>query len=375
MVAAQMGQVPDDRGAGTTLNRRADTVDAAIRVRHDQAKEVPGMRIESSVTSISWIPSEAVVGLTKLPFGAGVVHYDEPPPDRIDDLETLRRGDRFRFANELRGWIEVDDGRVVDHGYAGGGRIGSTTLRLGLRDLTVAAVALPDRRQEPIANPGSVRFVQTAGGRTGVPLPRKVNHPPFVQVSAPIAWTTLSLTISVDGTASHEVVGASEFPRHWIYDANGNLTHKSGLVDYKRWSQSAFGSHTPWGDEDSPALVSEVETALERELSTHIMRAGSKPRIRTVASGQTLVQEGDEGADVYLLLDGILLVEVGGRAVAQVGPGAVLGERALLEGGRRTATLTAATQCRVAAISGTELDPEMLVELAGGHRREEATPA
>jgi CRP-like cAMP-binding protein len=48
----------------------------------------------------------------------------------------------------------------------------------------------------------------------------------------------------------------------------------------------------------------------------------------------------------------------------------VLGERALLEGGRRTATLRAVTPCRVATISGEELDPQMLSELADAHRRE-----
>ena len=36
-----------------------------------------------------------------------------------------------------------------------------------------------------------VRFVQTAGGRTGLPAPRRVRHPPFVQWRAPLAWTTL----------------------------------------------------------------------------------------------------------------------------------------------------------------------------------------
>jgi len=25
------------------------------------------------------------------------------------------------------------------------------------------------------------------------------------------------------------MTGASKFPRHWLYDASGNLTHKSGL--------------------------------------------------------------------------------------------------------------------------------------------------
>ena len=39
------------------------------------------MRIEGSVTAISWIPSEAIEGMPKLPFELGVGHYDEPPPD------------------------------------------------------------------------------------------------------------------------------------------------------------------------------------------------------------------------------------------------------------------------------------------------------
>jgi len=77
---------------------------------------------------------------------------------------------------------------------------------------------------------------------------------------------------------------------------------------------------------------------------------------------------------MYLLLDGVLSVEVDGAAVAQVGPGAVLGERALLEGGRRTATLRALTPCKVAAASGADLSPEALSELAAGHRREGAQP-
>jgi hypothetical protein len=201
-----------------------------------------------------------------------------------------------------------------------------------------------------------------------------VYRPPFVQLTAPLAWTSLTLTISSDGTSSHELTGASPFPRHWVYDRDGNLAQKSGLVDFKRWYQHAFGRHTPWGDEDSPALVTEVETALERELSLRIMRGGVKPRIETVKAGATLVVQGDEGKDMYLLLDGVLSVEVDGSPVAQVGPGTVLGERALLEGGRRTATLRAVTACRVAAASGSELSPEMLSELAAGHRREAVEP-
>jgi hypothetical protein len=329
------------------------------------------MRIESSVTSISWIPSEAVRGMTRVPFDMGVTHYDEAPPDHINGVEALAEAHRFRFANELHAWIEVEDDRITASGYSGRGHIDSTTVKLGGKVATFAPVAFPDRQQAPIVSEHGVRFVQTTGGRTGLPAPRRVSHPPFVQFAAPSAWTTLALTINADGSSAHEVVGASPFPRHWIYDHDGKLVLKSGLVNFKDWWQRAFGSHTPWGDEDSPALVSEVETALERELSAHIMRGGGTPSIGKVDQGKTIVEEGDEGADMFLVLDGVVAVEVGGAPLAQLGPGAVLGERALLEGGRRSATLRAVTKCRIATISGEQLDPGLLAALSSGHRREE----
>ena len=40
-------------------------------------------------------------------------------------------------------------------------------------------------------------------------------------------------------------------------------------------------------------------------------------------AGATLVEQGDKGSDMYVLLDGVLTVEVDGAPVAQVGPGAV----------------------------------------------------
>ena len=329
------------------------------------------MRVESSVTAISWIPSEAIEGLaTKLPFEMGVAHYDAPLPDVITDLEALRQQDAFRFANELRAWIEVEDGKVVDHGQTGRGHIGSTTLKLGSRQASFPAVPFPDLRPDPEVTATSVRFVQTAGGRTGVPAPRRVRRKPFVQIAAPTAWSTLALTISADGSSSYEVLGASSFPRHWVYDHAGRLAAKTGTVDFKTWYRRAFGRHTPWGDEDSPALVTEVESALERQLSTTLM-AGRKPKIRRVKEGATLVEQGEEGNELFLLLDGVLRVEVNGERLAEIGPGALLGERALLEGGRRTSTLRAVTPCKVAVAPADALDRDALAEVSRGHRRED----
>ena len=66
------------------------------------------MRYESSITSLSWIPSEAVTGASRLAFDSGFTHYDDPPPAELGDLEELRAADRFRFANVLR---RLDRGR------------------------------------------------------------------------------------------------------------------------------------------------------------------------------------------------------------------------------------------------------------------------
>ena len=330
------------------------------------------MRIDASVTSISWIPSEAISGMaTKLPFESGVAHYDQAPPDEIEDLDELRRADRFRFANRLGGWIEVEDGLVVRHGQSGGGLIGSTTLRVGSKEAVFEAVALPDLRPAPEITSSSVTFFQTSGGRTGVPAPRRVRRAPFIQFSAPLAWTTLALTIHADGTSDHVLVGASPFPRHWVYDSQGHLSSKSGLIDFSTWYRRAFGKHSPWGDRDSPALTTEIESALERQLSTEVMQAGSKPKIRKVKAGAVITEQGQPGAELFLVLDGVVRVEVDGQRLAEYGPGSLHGERALLEGGLRTSTVKAVTPCKLAMATVDLIDRDRLLELSGGHRREE----
>lgn len=323
-------------------------------------------RIESSVTSLSWIPREAIEGMTKVPFEVNMTRYDQPPPGVLEDLEALQRDGRFRFVNQLRAWVEFEDGRVVDYGHEGRSLIGKTRVKLGPFSVAVPPVAFPDLRPEPERAETEVRFAQTAGGRTGVPAPRTVKHPPFVQWTAPTAWTTLGLTIRADGTASGELIGASPFPRHWVYDHQGALAQKSGLIDFREWYRTAFGAHSPWGNEDAPALVTAVETQLERELSKMIIDA--EPRFVRVPTGTTLVEEGDEGTDVFLLFDGVLRVEQGGEVIREFGPGAILGEMALIDGARRNATLRAVTDCRVAVMPGEHLDREALAEVAEGRR-------
>ncbi len=333
------------------------------------------VRVEGSVTSLSWIPREAVEGITKIPFEVSVARYDEPPPDRLTeaDLETLRDAGRFRFVNQLRAWAEVEDGKIVRYGYEGRSLLGKTRVKLGRFLVAVPPVSFPVLHREPVATETEVRFVQTVGGRTGVPAPRTVKHPPFAQWAAPTAWTTLALSLRADGTSTGELVGASSFPRHWVYDGHGNLAEKSGLIDFREWYRTAFGTHSPWGDQDARALVTAVETALERELSRAIIDA--EPRFVRLRAGQSLVQQGDEGTDVFLLFDGVMQVIRDRQVIAEVGPGAILGEMALVDDARRKATLRAATHCRVAVMPGQHLDRKALAQVAVPRRSTPETRA
>jgi CRP-like cAMP-binding protein len=92
--------------------------------------------------------------------------------------------------------------------------------------------------------------------------------------------------------------------------------------------------------------------------------------IMKLQPGQILVEQGAPGEELFLLFDGVLAVERDGESIAEVGPGAILGEMALLEGGRRTATLRTVTACRVAVVPGDRVDRRRLQHLAEGRQQE-----
>jgi CRP-like cAMP-binding protein len=53
--------------------------------------------------------------------------------------------------------------------------------------------------------------------------------------------------------------------------------------------------------------------------------------VRRLRRGATLVEQGTPGSELFLLLEGSLAVEVDGERVGEAGPGAILGELAVLE--------------------------------------------
>jgi len=78
--------------------------------------------------------------------------------------------------------------------------------------------------------------------------------------------------------------------------------------------------------------------------------------VQTVKAGQTILKEGDDGLDIYVIRVGSMVVEktIGGRPVflSYLPAGSYIGEMALIDGGKRTATVRAAIKSEVIRLDG-----------------------
>ena len=97
--------------------------------------------------------------------------------------------------------------------------------------------------------------------------------------------------------------------------------------------------------------------------------------VKTVRAGEAIINEGEEGRDIFVIRQGSMVVEkeIGGKPVflSYLPAGSYVGEMALLDGGRRTATVRAAVKSEVIRIDGDaflrllERKPELLAKAKG----------
>ena len=73
-----------------------------------------------------------------------------------------------------------------------------------------------------------------------------------------------------------------------------------------------------------------------------------------VEAGTLLTKEGRSGGEFFVIIDGSVSVERGGRVVATLRAGEFLGEIALVDGGPRTATTTAVIPSRLLVVAHRE---------------------
>jgi len=75
-----------------------------------------------------------------------------------------------------------------------------------------------------------------------------------------------------------------------------------------------------------------------------------------VPAGKVLTEEGRQGHEFYLILDGQAAVRRNGKKVATLGPGQYFGELSLLDKGPRSATVVADTDMRLLVLGQREFN-------------------
>ena len=70
-----------------------------------------------------------------------------------------------------------------------------------------------------------------------------------------------------------------------------------------------------------------------------------------VEKGKVLTKEGRSGTECFIVREGEASVLIGGREVARVGRGDVIGEMSVIDGGTRSATVVALTPMKVVVFS------------------------
>jgi CRP/FNR family transcriptional regulator, cyclic AMP receptor protein len=99
---------------------------------------------------------------------------------------------------------------------------------------------------------------------------------------------------------------------------------------------------------------------------------------KRVPEGTVITHEGRHEGYFFVIVEGRVRIERGGKAINTLGPGDFLGEIALLDGGPRTATATAETACQLLTlphdrfhrlIDGAPEIRKAVLEAVGAHLR------
>jgi CRP-like cAMP-binding protein len=99
---------------------------------------------------------------------------------------------------------------------------------------------------------------------------------------------------------------------------------------------------------------------------------------KTAEAGSHLIGEGAPGYSFFVLTEGTAVVTARGETLAELGPGDYFGEIAILEGGRRTASVTTTSRVKLLVMSADafrrlqDTHPQIAAEVGVTVRRRHA---
>ncbi len=244
-----------------------------------------------------------------------------PVPVR-EPAERLGR-DRRDSGSSTAGYGPRRDHGGSDHGSA------------RARGVTFAAVELPELRDDPVVTGDRARSCRrTVGARApctatraapsvrAVPRASRLDH----ALAHDPRRRDQQLRARRARAVSHGT-GSTTTPAIW---RQGGTRRLQAVVPTTRSAGHAVGRRRT-APRSSPR-----SRLRSNESSPDTSCAVGRSRRSARSSPATLTEQGKPGNEVYLVLDGVLAVDVDGKPLNEFGPGAILGERAVLEGGNRT---------------------------------------
>jgi flavin reductase (DIM6/NTAB) family NADH-FMN oxidoreductase RutF len=146
----------------------------------------------------------------------------------------------------------------------------------------------------------------------------------------------------VEGALAHLVARITR--SYWGGDHSLFLGH----VEYAHYGKGSpllfHGGHY----EALSAPEGSILGALPPEMREKLLSAGEE---HEYAAGDTVLRQGERGADAFVILTGHALVVRDGREIARLGAGQFFGEVAMLDGRPRTADVVAESRLRCIALS------------------------
>jgi CRP/FNR family cyclic AMP-dependent transcriptional regulator len=99
-----------------------------------------------------------------------------------------------------------------------------------------------------------------------------------------------------------------------------------------------------------------------------LQKVARRSENRRVAAGATIVNEGDNGDEFFVIVDGTASVSRQGHKIATLGPGSGFGELALLEDAPRNASIVAESDMDLVVVGQSEF-AGLLDEVSGFARK------
>jgi N-acyl-L-homoserine lactone synthetase len=275
--------------------------------------------------------------------------------DELDQLFTLRH--RIMIDDE-RYLPPRPDGRLAD--------------RFDAYPTTANVIALVDDRIV-----GAIRFMQRTPA--GTSADEYFDFAPFLPAQAcAVAAGMLVLEPAYRGTA-RLVFAMFGMGYHWAMQrgathvlAPANPRRRTGCL---RMGYRVVAPEFRHPSNDLPVVpmildLAELQDGAVEFLRRHHVEHGLRSSERQFhTAGETVLRRGDRADAVYVIVAGRAAVLDGdGAASAQLGPGDLFGELAVLTGGRRTADVVAATELDLLVIDPAEFRAQVRDDPRAGER-------